>query len=416
MGIHLRLVNFQELFRNSTKVPIIINDILESSEEDKEAFNRMIYTKYNGDLLSNVPSCECGEVVGEYNLGVRCSNCNTVVSTLLEQSLEPIIWMRSPIGVRPLMNPVVWTMLNDKFTRSGFEIIKWLCDTTYKPQVKVPPIMGSVQALEIPRGYNNFVDNFDTIIDSLFELKGIKLKRIGLDPLQILIRSQRDCIFSEYLPLPNRSLLVLDETNMGTYVDPIIIGAVDAIRTMVGIDSNLSNYTVRVKENRTIKTISQLAKFYDDLSRTTLAKKEGIFRKHIFGTRSHFSFRGVISSLTDNHKYDELHIPWGIGVSLFRIHLVNKLLRLGYTPNKAISFLNEHAQKYNVLLDNLFKELISEAPGGKISVVFQRNPSLERGSAQAMFITKVKSDPNIPTISLSILSVRGFNADKAYSI
>lgn len=426
MGVSTALVNFDELFRiRSTRIPVIINDFSESSEEDKESFNRMIYTKYATDLLSNLPTCECGEVVGEHNVGVVCKICNTPVASPLEQDLEPLVWMRAPIGVRALINPLVWTMLAEKFTRSGFEIVRWICDTTYKPQVRTPAIMDQVLNLGIARGFNNFVDHFDAIMDALFELKGFKVKKGEDDPLQVLLKAHRDCVFSQFLPLPNRSLLVIEETNVGTYVDPIVTGAVDAIRTMVSIDSPLSSHNVRTKENRTIKTIAQLANFYDDLDRTTLAKKEGIFRKHVFGTRSHFSFRAVISSSTDEHDYDELHIPWGIGVSVLRIHLINKLLRRGFTPNTAIGFLNEHAQKYHPLLDELFQQLITESPWitapskyrpaeaqkHGIPVVFQRNPSLERGSAQAMFVTHVKTDVGVPTVSLSILSVVGFNAD-----
>jgi len=411
MGVSLKLVNFTELFNTATKTPIIINDFQESSEGDKEVINNLIYTTYSGDLLSNVPVCECGELVGEYNVGVMCGNCRTIVKSTIDSDLDPILWIRAPDGVSGLMNPVVWTMLNEHFTCSGFSIIRWLTDTIYKPQVKTPLIMDAVMDLGIPRGWNTFVENFDDIMSKLFDIKGFRARRGVPEPLELLLKEQRQCVFSQYLPLPNRSLLVIEETNVGTYVDPIITGAVDAIRTMVGIDSVLSTHNVRMKENRTVKTISQLAIFYDDLVRTTLAKKEGIFRKHIFGTRSHFSFRGVISSLTEPHQYDEIHIPWGIGISVFRIHLVNKLLRRGFNPNSAIALLNEHAQKYSSLLDELFQTLIAESPNKGISCILQRNPSLERASAQAVFITKVKTDPLIPTISLSILIVKGFNAD-----
>ena len=411
MGIALKLENFTELFNTSTKIPIIINDIKETSEEDKNNNNSLIYTKYTNDLLSNLPTCECGELVGELNVGVICANCNTEVRSVLEADLEPILWMRAPNGVRALMNPIVWIMVTERFTRSSFSVIEWLCDTTYKPLVKQPSILEQVMELGIPRGWNNFVDNFDEIIAALLTIKSFKAKKGIEDPLITLINTQRDCIFSQFLPLPNRSLLVIEETNVGVYVDNVVTGAVDAIRTLLGIDSVLSNHTVRVKENRTVKTINKLSNYYDGLIKNTLAQKDGIFRKHIFGTRSHFSFRGVISSLTEVHAYDEIHIPWGIGISVFRIHLVNKLIRLGYTPNNAIAFLNAHTQKYNSLLDSLFQELINESPNKAISCIQQRNPSLERGSMQLVGITKVKTDPNIPTVSLSILSVRGLNAD-----
>ena len=451
MGVSLRLLNFDDMFhRHSSRVPIIINDFSETSEEDKEALNLMIYTKYSTDLLSNLPSCKCGEVVGQHNArdgdrpGVICSNCHVECTAPLEQKLEAVVWMKAPEGVRALMNPIVWTMLCGRLTRSGFEVSRWLTDTTYKPTVKFPAVMEQVQELNIPRGYNHFIDHFEEITDALFDLKGFKTPgakmitgnfferiyektrgKIGkildklfgtkskreMDPLHLLLKEQRDCIFSQYAPIPNRALLVIEETNVGTYVDPIVTGAVDAIRTIVGIDSPLSSHSVRTKENRTVKALAQMAAFHDELARTTLAKKEGIFRKHVFGTRSHFSFRGVISSLTDKHDYDEIHIPWGIGVSLLNLHLTGKLLRRGFTPNEAKAFLYEHAQKYHPLLDELFKLLISECPYKGLPVVFQRNPSLERGSAQAMFITTVKSDVEVPTVSLSILSVVGYNAD-----
>jgi len=294
----------------------------------------------------------------------------------MEPEIEPVLWVRAPIGVSALMNPIVWTMLSNKFTKSGFNVVNWLCDTTYRTLVKVPPVMNEVMDLNLPRGWNNFVDNFDSIMGLLFNLKSFRLKKGEIEPLQVLLKQNRDCIFSQYLPLPNRSLLVIEETSHGTYVDPIITGAVDAIRTMIGIDSTLANYSIRTKENRAIKTIDQLAEFYDNLIKNTLAKKEGIFRKHIFGTRSHFSFRGVISSLTEKHRYDEIHIPWGIGMSVFRIHIVNKLLRMNYTPNKAISFINEHAQKYHPILDNIFNELINESKYNGVSCVMQRNLAL----------------------------------------
>lgn len=412
MGVFAELVDFDHLFHTGvSKTPIIVNEFDDLSESDKADLNNLIYTRYSSDLLSNLPSCECGEIIGEHNVGVRCTACNTLVTSSMEQDLEPLVWMRSPNGVEKLINPIVWTMLNNKFTKSGFEIIRWICDTTYKAAVRVPPVMESVQALNLPRGYNNFVQNFDEIIGLLFSLKEFKPRKAEEDPIQTLIRMYRHCLFSTYLPLPNRSLLVIEENNLGTYVDPIITGAVDAIRTIASIDSPLSNHSIRTKENRTIKTIAQLAEFYDGLYRTTLARKEGVYRKHVFGTRSHFSFRAVISSLTNAHDYDEIHIPWGIGISLFRLHLLNKLLRRGFTPNEAMGFLNEHAQKHHPLLEELFSLLIKEARNQRVATVFQRNPSLERGSAQLMYITKVKSDPDVPTVSLSILSVKSYNAD-----
>lgn len=412
MSIYQELVSFDELFSQLKAPPIIVNDIMDSSEEEREVLKNTVFTKYNSDLLSNLPSCECGDIKGEFNIGVHCNNCNSPVKSPMDQDIEPILWMRSPVGVAKLINPIIWTMLTERFKRSNFEIILWICDTTYRPQVKIPPVLNDVQSAGIQRGYNYFVENFDWIMNILFNLKSFKVKKNERDYLRELIEANKHCVFSDYIPLPNKSLLVIEDTNVGTYVDPIVVGAIDAIQTISSIDSSLFQHSVRTKENRTIKALSKLAEFNDNYYKSSLAKKPGIFRKHVFGSRSHFSFRAVISSITDQHRYDEIHIPWGIATSVFRIHVINKLLRRGYDANTAIDFLNQHAQKYCKELDDIFKELINESPGGMVPVVVQRNPSLERGSVQLCGISKVKTDPAIPTVSISILIVKGLNADQ----
>lgn len=416
MSIYQSLINFDDVFAKLQSPPVIVNDIMDSSEEEREALKASIYTKYNSDLLSNLPSCDCGDIKGEYNIGVHCLNCNSDVKSPMEQDIEPILWMRSPRGVAKLINPIVWTMLTERFTRSNFDILLWICDTTYRSHVKIPLVLDEIQSAGIQRGYNYFVNNFEWIMDTLFNIKSFKLPRtkgvVERDYLRELIERDKECIFSDYIPLPNKSILVIEGTNVGTYADPVVVGAIDAIQTISSIDSSLFQHSLRTKENRTIKALSKLAEFNDNYYKTSLAKKSGIFRKHVFGSRSHFSFRAVISSITEPHNYDEIYIPWGIATSVLRIHVLNKLLKRGRDINNAIEFLNTHAQKYCVELDEIFNELIAEAPNGKgIPCITQRNPSLERGSVQLTYISRVKTDPNIPTVSISILIVRGLNAD-----
>lgn len=412
MGAFNRLKNFEHRFSTLRSIPTILNYFDDSTEEERKRINDQIRTKYTEDLLSNMCTCSCGEIVGEFNKNVVCFTCRTPVQSPMEQNLEPILWMKAPEGVHKLINPTFWMMLEEKFTRSNYSIIRWLLDRDYRPVVRVPDVMQEVEALNLPRGINAFYENFDAIMDALFTIKGFRPKKGVIDPLQTVIKMYRDCLFTSYLPVPNRSLLVLEETHVSNYADPTVTGAVDAIRTMSGIDAVGNNYSVQDKESRTIQSICMFADYYDAFYRDKLAQKEGIFRKHIFGTRSHWSFRAVISSITTAHDYEELHVSWGIGVSVMRLHLINKLIRKhGMTPNQATGHLNDHACRYCPLLDMLFKELITECPYKGIPVVFQRNPSLERGSAQALFITKIKTDVMIPTVSLSILIVKGYNAD-----
>lgn len=409
----------QRFYQQSRHEPIIINKFKDHRKQAREDFDNKIFTRYKpNDVLSNVPSCEGEHLVGEFHKGITCPICNTVVENSLDQDMQSKIWLQTPVGMHKLINPMVWTMLSNHFKKGKFNVIQWLCDTGYQPPPKPPKVLEQVKALNIKRGYNHFVKNFDNIILKLLTIRDFrKEKRTGkglmapMEKIQQILIEYRDCVFVDFLPLPNRALLVIENTNLSTFRDPIVDGAVNAIKSMVGLDDPLLGLTPSSRENRVVRAIAQLAAYYQDFYRNSLAKKEGILRKHVYGTRCFFSFRSVISSLTADHKQEELHIPWGVGIGLLRLHLTSKLFRRGYTPNQVLRLLNNYAQRYHPLLDELFKELIAESPYMGLPAIFQRNPSLERGSMQRVFITKVKSDVSDPTVSMSILTVRSYNAD-----
>lgn len=408
MPVFQRIVDFNQVFMQLSEPPIIINDLVNNSEEDKERIKELVTTRYSSDMITLLPSCRCGATKGEFSVGVKCGFCNTVVRSSVENDIEPTVWFRKPNGVEKLINPIIWIMLKARFKKSGFNIIQWITDTTYRPAVKQPAVINRLVEAGIQRGYNNFVVNFDAVIAYLFTLKDFK--RPTEDHLKQLLSDNRHLIFSDYIPIPNKSLLIIEKTNVGIYVDPIIIKAIDAIEMLVSIDKNFYDQNARVKENRTVKAISKLSDFYEMFFSANLSPKSGQFRRHVFGTRTNFSFRAVITSLTDTHDYDEIHVPWGVGLTAFRPHLLSKLMKMGMDINSAIGLLLGHVEKYHELLDKLLKELIAEAPGGSISCLLQRNPSLLQGSAQRVRITKFKTDPSIHTISLSIIIVRAYNA------
>jgi hypothetical protein len=414
LGVSLSLADLDRVYRTQPHTVTTVNDVSVALASEKEAFNRQIYTRYSGDdLLSNLPTCDCGTTTGEYNLGVMCLECNTLVAETTMQELQPIVWMRAPYGVKSLINPIFWVQISEFFQRSNFDVLRWIADTNYHPIVRTPAVMEAVRAVIPQRGYNYFLENFFWIVETLMELKVYRTppKRKQAAELLELMRQYRHVLFPQHIPLPNKSLLVIEKSNVGTYIDTTVSGAVDAIRTMTGIDLPETNFHVRVKENRTIKTICQLSDFYIDWASKSLAGKPGVMRKHVCGTRSDFSFRAVISSTSEAHEYDEIYISWGIAVAVFRIHLANKLMMMHWTPNEVIKFLDEHAQTYHPLLAKLLDELIAESPEKGIPVILGRNPSLQRGSTQQLFITRVKHDTKIPTISLSVLVLKSFNAD-----
>lgn len=411
MPIFQELLNFNEIFRTLSEPPTIINDLVNNSEEDKELIKEMVTTRYSSDMITLLPSCRCGATKSESSIKVRCDVCGTIVKSSIEDDIEPTIWFRKPNGVNQLISPILMIMLKNRFKKKGFSILHWLIDTTYRPQVKQPPIVDKLLEMGAIRGYNNFVENFDKTLEVLFSIKQFQLKKGQEDYLRRLIYLERHKVFSDYIPLPNKSLLIIEKTNVGIYVDNIIVEAVDAIEMLVSIDKNFYDQTPKVKENRTAKALLKLSEFYERFYKSNLSLKPGQFRRHIFGTRTNFAFRAVITSLTDSHDYRDIYVPWGVGLTAFRSHLLNKLLKLGMDINSAIGLLLGHVEKYHPLLDKLLEELIAETPYGRIPVILQRNPSLLQGSAQTVGITRFKKDPSDHTISMSILIVSAMNAD-----
>lgn len=418
-GIYLRLVDYRAIY-GKTINPVIVNDFPNDTRTDRSELANLIRTSYDGDTLNILPTCDCTKHTGRYKaeLGYICEVCNTPVVSHSEKPIEANVWLRAPEGVAPFMNPCAWKMITDTFTCKGLNIIQWLCGiqtTTNKPaQMAIIERLGD---LGIKRGYNNFVYNFDSIIETLVSERMHRPDVKSRDEILDFIRMFRDRLFTYILPVPNKIAFITEVTAVGVYVDASMAPAMDAIQTIASIDEEPGGTSQSVKENRTAKTISLLADFYLQYVKKAIGPKDGWFRKHVFGTRITFSARAVISSISEPHRYDDLHTPWSLSISLLRIHIINKLLKRGYTAKTAekavvhasvVLLMND---KYSKDVSDCLDELLAESPYRGIPVILQRNPTLARASAQRLFITKIKRTLDDKTFSLSPQILAGPNAD-----
>jgi len=423
--IYLEMVDHDAEFMQLRNPPIIANTLNTESLEDKRKLNNLVYKRYEGDSLNVVPTCGCDEPLeGAFNVGVRCDNCGGFCHYPLEESLESLIWMKAPVGVATLISPVAWIILSTAMSTSGFNLLEHLTNPSYVPPGKKLPkaLVGKVQRLELmmkenglERGLNCFYNNFDQIFEMAYSLRGLVKepewnKEITTD-IYNWVKQNRNKIFCQHLPMPSKVGFVVEAGPNVTFIDKTITLAIDALRTLISIENGIRDLSPRQRQVRTVQTIKTLAEYYEIFVNETLGKKQGIFRKHIFGGSVHFSARAVISSLTENHAYDEIHLPWSLALQLFKVHLTNKLLKLGKTVVEIDQLLRLSALRYDPLLDRLLKELIAESPHGGIPATFGRNPTLSRGSIQLFYITKVKTDVSINTISLSVLCLKSPNAD-----
>lgn len=357
MPIIQGLVNHDEIFARLQEPPIFINNQAHSSELERARVHEMVMSRYSTDMVSLLPSCRVGCTKGQGSFKKKCDICGTVVKSHVEADIEPSLWFKQPEGVEKLINPMVLMMLIKRFTRSNYSLIHWLIDPNYSPTVKVIPAVTRLKEQGFPQGYNNFVQNFDTIMEFLFNIKPFALPRGRTDWLKELIKQNRDCVFSQYLPLPNKSILIIKKSTSTTYIDPIVGQAANAILTMVSIDKDYQDQKPKFKENRTAKALLKHAEFLSEYISKYWAGKPGQFRKNMMGTRINFGFRAVISSVTNNHRHDDLLLPWGIGLAAWRHHLVAKLKTMGMSTNKAVGYIMSHIEKYDPLLDRLLQDM-----------------------------------------------------------
>lgn len=417
MGLHAVIVNHDQVFDRLTEQPVIANDYDISRPQELTALQHHVYQHYRKDTIDEGASCYCEKHTGTFKVGYVCEDCNTPVMSTTDQPLTSKLWIRAPKGVKALINPQVWLILSNALTLSDFNVLEWLTNTSYSHKSgrsfsqDTRKRFQRLQETGIKRGLNNFITHFDSIISTLFEKNIINTTKVNKDDLWDFLQTYRNCIFSEYIPIPSRRTFVVESNVSGTYLDEVIGQAMDAVLTIAGVQSADVFLDETTTQNRTVKAIRQLGGYYAQNTKDNLQPKPGVWRRHVLGTRSPWSARGVITSLSGPHRTEELHLPWGMAVQLLKYHLLNKLIaRENMTPSEGVRFLNEYTLAYHPLLDSLFQELVMETKDSRgIAVLFNRNPTLQRGSIQRFFVTKIKTDPRINTISMPTGALRSPN-------
>lgn len=412
--VHI-LTNYDDLYNRLNTDKILLNHQDIFSTETKEVLDNLILRNYNEDNLSIIPSCQGGHLKGMYYVGDVCPKCNTTVTSTVDDNLSFLLWLERPQDVQMFISPIIIAILLNRYkiTKPNIAIIKYIMLPNFqfdrKQQKKNMFMLERLDNLlklnHINKGYNSFVANFFKIIEIL-ESEFVKEKASEKQVFAEFLQRNKEKIFSRYLGFPNKVMFAMDSNELGKFIDKSILNPINTIRRVTGID--LYTKPSAVKQAKVAKSLLDLADFYVKYIKSTFYSKPGLVRQHISSTRSHFTARAVITSIYGPHVYNEFHLPWSVGCSLFREHVLNRLYKRGFTYRTAVSLLMYHNRIYHPVLDEIFKEIIGEEG---IRVFLNRNPSLHRGSIQTVVVTKVKTDPGDNTFSMSYLIGPSFNSD-----
>ena len=415
MAITKVLLNQDTYFKTTTGDKIIINDLSYYDVTDVESINKNLMTVYDGQTFSTLPTCDCGNTKGVYNKGKVCNSCSTTCIDPKDK-VEPLLWFKALANDLKFINPFFWSQFRD-LINTKFDYVRWMCDPRYNPPTEPPAfLLGVKELMGGVRDYRVFVANIERIITYFINHTAFKAhdKNLAFKELLDDYKATKKDIFSEYLPVVNKKVFVMENTPMGSYTNLAVSDVIDSVMLWVKTVSDLDTISDNRQAVVTANIVSKLAEMYSEYYDKYLFKKPGSIRKHNVAARSPFTARAVIIALASPHCVDELYIPWSIGVTLLRPHLKNKLTnKLGYTHKKANSLLFSSVKLYSPILDELMTELINEVRDEEkgLPCVLMRNPSLLIGSLLYMRVTKVKKDPMDNSISLPILACKSLNAD-----
>lgn len=419
-GIYPVIEDFDEVFATLDIKPVLANDLDLTTQKGQALFNELVYSRYEGDVFTNVPRCPCSHTVGGEDEGETCPKCGYLCEAPTEQTIEPLVWIRAPIGVGKFMNIQIYQMLRAKLTTQGFSVLDWLIDPKYRP-----PKLNCVQETillrtDIKRGMRYFHENFDDIMETLFTASTVVhraerretirlVKPVTVRLITAFLEQNRKKVFSSVLPFPSKIGFIIEKVGSMTYIDPEMRPALNAMLSIAKADAECRQMVDA--ESRTARAVRDLAIYYTHVERNKIYSKPGAIRKLVFGMTPHFTFRTVITSEHLPHDHEVIRIPWGTAVMTFKLHIANKVLKDGYTPNEWLTLIYDNVQRKHIKLDKIFDELIAESPGGRgPACTFTRFPSLKHNSTTRYYI-HIKRDPRHMSTSLSIICTKASNAD-----
>ena len=417
-GLCLAMPDFDNDYRKVAHKVTLINDLRPIAvEETNKLFERMVKT-HHSELLDAKPSCSCENLNNAKDLGEICPVCYTVCLPVTERLIDSEFWFESPEEVVGFISPNILDMLKSTFDKRSFNVIEWIIHPRYRQKTKnlKSVVKDRLEQYNIPPGINNFINNFDEILGILmsdFKIRPDNKRK--MEDLQEMVNLNRDLLFPKHIPLPTSLAFIKQVAPTATYVDGVIDYALDAVKTMFKLYLPTHRRDQASAERAAYLVSELLTKYHGSIWDKYISQKPGLIRKHALGARARWSFRAVISSLTGVHDRRELHIPWPMGISLFDVHLTKRLIQLGFSSTDAYVYLRDKTYEYDELLAKLLDEILSarqtwDGLQGQ-PVIFQRNPSVVRLFGQCLIISKIKTDTTDLTVSLSVLVIKGPNAD-----
>jgi len=393
---------------------LVLNTLNPDDPDDMLMIDKTRIKHIEGDSISLVDSCFLGCTTGNYNRGIICEECRTEVKDRITD-YNPYLWMKMLLpDVGWLSASFASTLMKTIYYKER-NIIKWFSNPRYNPPIKtnnrdnVHKLYAEYTAIDgFERSYSFLINNLEEIIKITIQHFSYKAdKKAKLSVLLSRLIMDRDAVFSQYMPIINNKFAINEQTNKGIWLQQETLSVYSMTTAfMNAINSNTQKQSKAVGEIVVIN-----ANLRDILSKDTLGTKYGIIRKNLIGTRASFSAYLVISPITEEHRYDDIHMPWSASVVILRPMILNKLIKRGIKFREALNLIRASVKNYSSVIREIFDELLSEAEDNRLTFQILRNPTQGSYGTHLVGCPKIKDNPNDTTMGVSQLLVQLPNGD-----
>jgi len=247
--------------------------------------------------------------------------------------------------------------------RSNNPMIKGVYFGNLKP-------IDTLQSIEgFERSYLYFINNIPLIISTIIGASTDAQSNKRLIGILAYYEEFKDKIFSKNIPIISKRFLIMETGNKGKHAFKETLAMSEMANSL------LSAFTTGRKiEGRITKFLQSYSELKTSFESNVIGGKHGLFKENLLGMRSIFSCRNVITAIDGRHRNDEIILPWGSMVTMFKPFIFSALRRKGYRYNKMKNLWSSSILNYNKEIDDILHDLCRQSKG-HFGCLLLRNPA-----------------------------------------
>jgi len=333
-------------------------------------------------------SCLCGRVSGRFHSGETCPDCGEQVK---HRSSE--ISRQGWILLEPyfIINPFFYKQFERVVGKELEGIVR------YDPKLDLDGNVQNPGGTYANLGMIRLRERFREVLDH-FHMQN--KKRASCREAYEFICEHEDLVWVDRYPVYScllRPAIVIQK--QFTFAEEnnffnLMINNINTIKAKEGLEKT---------ELSTLPLLAEIQfasnRLYEKVN-SVLAGKTGFLRSTLLGSRVNFSVRTVIIPLPIGYEMGEVLYPYLAAVEMFKYEIINVLSRTTGSYQEASRIWFYATTCFSQRVYDILEELVERTEGG-LSILLNRNPTIELGSILKVKIAGIKRDYNDLTLSIS---------------